>query len=138
MPLLQTAHIFAHRIFTQLGGLANRFVAGPALVCFAILTAEQVGVDRDLAGVQTEGKQLIGEREIIFVGIAFGPVSVHHFSPPVCCSTYWRNFSLGTTKRLPMRRDGKPSSCMSSYALEMAMPSVLATSVTFRNIGSWS
>lgn len=42
----------------------------------------------------------------------------------ICCSTHWRNFSLGTTKRLPIRMAGKLLSCTSSYALASPMPSV--------------
>ena len=38
--------------------------------------------------------------------------------PSVCRSTHSRNFSFGTTMRFPIRREGNPFSCISSYPLE--------------------
>ncbi len=58
--------------------------------------------------------------------------------PSVCRSTHSRNFSFGTTMRFPIRREGNPFSCISSYPLEGDTPNALATISAFRNNGSLS
>ena len=112
--LLQTEYVLAHRVLAHLHRLADGAVAGMALVGVAVLAPKQVGVDRNFFGVQVETEDFVGHFEIALVGIAFGPALVHQFTPPVCCSTHWRNFSLGTTMRLPTRIAGKSFSFMSS------------------------
>ena len=102
----EAAGVFCHRVFSHANRFANCFVAGPALVCFAISTAEQVGVDSQLAGTEAEDKDLVREWEGVLQGIgALTPAQP--LSPPfVRCSTHSANFFLGTTNRLPIFRTG--------------------------------
>ena len=43
------ADMLAHRVDAHLRCRADDFVAGPALVCASVCTAEQIGVHRELA-----------------------------------------------------------------------------------------
>ena len=110
----ETADVFCNRVFSHANRFANCFVAGPALVCFAICTAEQIGIDGQFARAKAEDKNFIREGERVFQGIKFLP-SAQRLSPPfVCCSTHSTNFSFGTTNRLPIFRTGKSVSCINS------------------------
>ena len=95
---LQSGHILPHGVFAQLHRPADGTVAGMTLVGVAVLTPEQVGVDRNFFGVQIKTEDLVGHFEIALVGIAFGPALEHQFSPPVCCSTHRRNLSLAALR----------------------------------------
>ena len=89
-------------------------VAGMALVGSAILAAQKVIVDGDLMRAESEIEDFVWDKVVVLVRIPLGPALEHQASPPVCASTHRRNFSLGTTMRLPIRSAGKPVSCMSS------------------------
>lgn len=80
--LLQRRNIFANRVGAHLYRFPDGFVAGVALVGFPVLDREQVAVDGDFTGLQTEMINLIGNREVVFDWIAFGPsVEVQIASP---------------------------------------------------------
>ena len=67
---------------------ANGLVAGVALVGFSVLHAQQIAVDGDLRVAETDVKYLVGNLEIVFVGISFGPLLKLHIAPPVYSSTH--------------------------------------------------
>ena len=113
-PTLKTANVLCHSVFCHAYRFANRFVAGPALARFPVGTAEQIGVDGQLAGAETEDKNLVGKRKCILQRIGFLPPTQPLSPPFVCCSTHATNFSLGTTSRLPIFNTGKSASCINS------------------------
>ena len=83
--LLQAAHIFADRVFAHAQRFADGLVAGPALIGFSVLDAQQVAVDRDLRMTEPDVKHFVGNQKIVFAGIAFGPLLklyFVHFAPP--------------------------------------------------------
>ena len=45
--------------------LANPPDTGPALVGFSVLAEDYVGIDRQLAGTQSQGEDLIGQKKIM-------------------------------------------------------------------------
>lgn len=81
--LLQLPHILCHRIFTHADRMADGFVTGVALVGFAVLTPEQIGVEGDLPVIQTDAEYLVGHHKIVFLCAALGPFLVTQFIPPV-------------------------------------------------------
>ena len=111
--LLQTGHILPHSVFAQPHRPTDGAVAGMTLVGPAVLAAEKVIVDGDLVRSETEIEDFVWDEIVVLVRIPLRPALEHQASPPVCASTHRRNFSLGTTMRFPIRRAGKPVSCMS-------------------------
>ena len=111
---LQSGHILPHGVFAQLHRPADGTVAGMALVGPAILAAQKIIVDGDLVRAEAEIEDFVGDEIVVLARISFRPALEYQASPPVCASTHRRNFSLGTTIRLPIRSAGKPVSCMSS------------------------
>ena len=63
--------------------MADGFVTGVALVGFAVLTPEQIGVEGDLPVIQTDAEYLVGHHKIVFLCAALGPFVVTQFIPPV-------------------------------------------------------
>src|SRR5699024_5630245 len=122
--LLQTADVLAHRVLAHTHRLPNRFDAGPALMRLSVLAPFQETVHRQLAIVQSQLEQFIGQREKISASTV---LAVPHTPPPVCSFTHWMNCSLGTTIRLPTRSIGKPGSCINSYPDDGEMQSTFAT-----------
>lgn len=59
----ECADVFCHRVFRHAHRFTNRFVTGPALACFSVGTAEQIGVDGQFTRAETEDKNLVGEWE---------------------------------------------------------------------------
>ena len=57
------AEIFCYGVFSHAHRLANRFIAGPALVRFPIFTADQIEIDSQFTGAELEEKNLVGEWE---------------------------------------------------------------------------
>ena len=112
--LLQTGHILPHSVFAQPHRPTDGAVAGMTLVGPAVLAAEKVIVDGDLVRSETEIEDFVWDEIVVLVRIPLRSALEHQASPPVCASTHRRNFSLGTTMRFPIRRAGKPVSCMSS------------------------
>src|SRR5699024_10511024 len=111
---------------------ADAFDAGPALMRLSIFAPFQETVHRQLAIVQSQLEQLVGQEETVPI------ISVLHVPPPVCSFTHWMNCSLGTTILLPMRSTGKPGSCISSYPLDGETPNTFATVSELRNSGNSS
>ena len=88
-------------------------VAGVALVGGAVFAVHEKGVHSDFAGGQAQPAKDFRQGVVVSDGRLPRQGALHR-APPVCRSTQRQNFSLGTTMRLPMRRAGKPSSCISS------------------------
>ncbi|CAN4041883.1 DUF3796 domain-containing protein, partial [Dysosmobacter welbionis] len=91
--LFQGQYVLSHRVFTHAHRAADGPVAGPALVCPAILAAAQVTVYRQLPSAESQLEHFVGHREVV--------VLCSHPPPPVCDSTHRMNASFGTTIRLP-------------------------------------
>ena len=64
------------RIRTQPNRITDFSVAWPALERLAILTEQQVGVDRDLCRAQTQRENFFRQREVVLDRIACGPYAV--------------------------------------------------------------
>ena len=64
-PLLQFTHILADGVGTHLYCVADGLVAGPALVRFPVLAAEQIRVDGQCAGRQAQQEYLVGQLEVV-------------------------------------------------------------------------
>ena len=67
---------------------ANGAVTWMALVGSAILAAQEIIVDGDLARAETEIEDFIGHEIVVLVRIPFRPALEHQASPPVCSSTH--------------------------------------------------
>lgn len=65
--ICQYSDVLHHSVNRQTGGICDCFVAGMALVHAVVLTAEQVGVDRDWSVTKVQIKEFIRQSEIIFV-----------------------------------------------------------------------
>ena len=90
-------------------------VAWITLECFPILTVHQVGIDSDLTEGQSQRKDLIRQRKIIFDGVTLVVVVIIQAVPPeVFFSIHSRNFSFGTISRLPILRTGSFPACIIS------------------------
>ena len=63
--LLQLPNVLGNRVGTHAGILADPPDAGPALVGFSVLAEDYVGIDRQLAGTQSQGEDLIGQKKIM-------------------------------------------------------------------------
>lgn len=55
--------MFHHGIHCQTSSSGNRFVAGVGLVRAVVLTAEQIGVDRDWSVIKIQIKEFIRQSE---------------------------------------------------------------------------
>lgn len=87
----------------------------------AVVTAvAEVGQDHERNWFEPVLPHGVWDRETVMAGISPGPAEgdmmfPHWLTPPcVCCSTQWMNFSLGTTRRLPVFSTGKSASCINS------------------------
>ena len=86
---------------------ADSLVAGPALVGVSVLAADQIRVDGQCAGRQTQQKYIVGQLKVVLDWIALGPWFVLHSVPPwVCCGTHSANFALDSTNLLLILRTG--------------------------------
>ena len=106
-----------------------------ALKGFSVFAAEQIRIDSNFAAAQSQTKYFIRQRKIISDRVTLWISCELQMPPPVFSSTHARNFSFGTMSREPMRNDGKPFSCISSYAEEMAMPSAFEIVSAFKYNG---
>ena len=90
-------------------------VARIALESFPILAVHQVGVDSDFTEGQSERKNFIRQRKIVFDGVALVVVVIIQAVPPeVFFSIHCKNFSFGTINRLPILRTGSLPACIIS------------------------
>ena len=64
LPFFKLANVFGHRVGAHARVLANPPDAGPALMRFPVLAEDQVGVDRQLAGSQSQREDLVGQKKI--------------------------------------------------------------------------
>lgn len=94
-PLLQLSYVLSHSRHTLPDGLPDHPIAGQTLVGLSVLAAEQVAVDSDGRGGQTQGVDFVGQREVVLDGIAPGPVLFPHLTPPDCASAHWIKLFLG-------------------------------------------
>ena len=100
----------AHANRTSDGAVARITLEG-----FPILAVHQVGIDSDLTEGQSERKDFIRQRKIIFDGVALVVVVIIQAVPPeVFFSIHSRNFSFGTISRLPILRTGSFPACIIS------------------------
>ena len=100
--------VLLYCVRTHANCLPNCFVAGIALISFAVLAVEQVRIDSDFSRTQIETEDLIWQRKILFICLS------HVQLPLVLRSTQVTNFSFGTTIRLPIFSTGKSFSCINS------------------------
>ncbi len=63
--LFQLPYVFCNRVSAHACVLANPPDTGPALVGFSVLAEDYVGIDRQLAGTQSQGEDLIGQKKIM-------------------------------------------------------------------------
>ena len=78
LPFFKLANVFGHRVGAHARVLANPPDAGPALMRFPVLAEDQVGVDGQLAGSQSQREDLVGQKKITAQRAAVG-VSVSDF-----------------------------------------------------------
>ena len=64
---------------------ADGLVAGSALVGVSILTAEQIGVDGQRTGRQSQQEYLLGQLEVVLDWITLEPRCVLQSAPPLVC-----------------------------------------------------
>ena len=62
----QSVHIPFDGSFASVDGAANGFVAVSALVGTSVLAIEQIRVHRQFTGTQTQRKNLVGQRCVVF------------------------------------------------------------------------
>ena len=65
LPFFKLADVFRNRVSAHACVLANPPDTGPALVGFSVLAEDYVGIDRQLAGTQSQGEDLIGQKKIM-------------------------------------------------------------------------
>ena len=59
--------VLLYCVRTHANCLSNCFVAGIALISFAVLAVEQVRIDGDFSRTQIETEDFVWQREIVFV-----------------------------------------------------------------------
>ena len=107
--------VLGNSLFAHANRTSDGAVARIALESFPILAVHQVGVDSDFTEGQSERKDLIRQRKIIFDGVALVVVVIIQAVPPeVFFSIHSRNFSFGTISRLPILRTGSLPACIIS------------------------
>ena len=100
---LKVFNVLGNGVSAHVNRFAYGFVARIALEGFPIFTVHQIGVDSDLTEGQSERKDFIRQRKIIFDGVALVVVMIIQAVPPeVFFSIHCKNFSLGTINRLPI------------------------------------
>lgn len=63
--LFKLPNVLGNRVSAHACVLADPSNAGPALVGFPVLAEDYVGIDRQLAGTQSQGEDLIGQKKIM-------------------------------------------------------------------------
>ena len=112
---LKFLDVFGNGFFAHANRLSDGVVARIALEGFPIFTVHQIGVDSDLTEGQSERKDFIRQRKIIFDGVALVVVMIIQAVPPeVFFSIHCKNFSFGTISRLPILRTGSFPACIIS------------------------
>ena len=112
---LKIFNVLCNRVSAHAYRPSDGAIAWVALECFTILAVHQVGIDSDLTEGQSERKDFIRQRKIIFDGVALVVVVIIQAVPPeVFFSIHSRNFSLGTISRLPILRTGSFPACIIS------------------------
>ena len=61
--VLQLRYVLSHRVGTHAGALSDFPKARVAQVGFPVLAKQQVRVNSDLAGAQSQGKDLVGQKK---------------------------------------------------------------------------
>ena len=112
---LKVFNVFGDRVSAHANRLSDGVVARIALEGFPIFTVHQIGVDSDFPEGQSERKDFIRQRKIIFDGVALVVVMIIQAVPPeVFFSIHCKNFSFGTISRLPILRTGSFPACIIS------------------------
>ena len=63
--VLQLPNVLGYGVGAHARVLTDLPDAGPALVGFSVLAEDYVGIDRQLAGTQSQGEDLIGQKKIM-------------------------------------------------------------------------
>ena len=112
---LKFPDVLSNGLFTHANRPPDGAVARITLEGFPIFAVHQVGVDSDFTEGQSERKDFIRQRKIIFDGVALVVVMIIQAVPPeVFFSIHFRNFSFGTISRLPILRTGSLPACIIS------------------------
>ena len=74
--LFQLPNVLGNRVGTHAGILADPPDTGPALMGFPVLAEHQVGIDRQLAGAESQGEDLVGQKKTSF---QWAPIRVSVF-----------------------------------------------------------
>ena len=64
--LFQLSYVLGNGVSAPAGVLANLPDTGPALVGFPVLTENQVGVDCQFSGAESQGEDLVGQKKNLF------------------------------------------------------------------------
>ncbi len=86
------------------GAAVDIALAGIALVCFAILQVEEVGIDGQLAGTEIQHKNLVGKGEIVRARSGLAPPVDGHDDTSFDMGNYnneWAGISHGSIRSTP-------------------------------------
>ena len=112
---IKVFNVLGNRVPTHANRLTDGAVARITLVGLPVFTVHQVGIDSDLTEGQSERKDFIWQRKVIFDRVALVVMMVIQAVPPeVFFSIHFRNFSFGTISRLPILRTGSFPACIIS------------------------
>ena len=112
---LKVFNVLGNRVPAHANCPTDGAVARIALVGLPVFTVHKVGIDSDLTEGQSERKDFIRQRKVIFDRVALVVMMVIQAVPPeVFFSIHFRNFSFGTISRLPILRTGSFPACLIS------------------------
>ena len=112
---LKVFNVLGNGVSAHVNRIAYGLVARIALVGLAILAVHQIGIDSDLTEGQSERKDFIRQRKVVFDGVSLLLMSViHQVHSDVFFSIHCKNFSFGTIRWFPILRTGSFPACISS------------------------
>ena len=112
---LKVFDVLGNRVPAHANCPTDGAVAWIALVGLPVFAVHQIGIDGDLTEGQSQRKDFIRQRKVIFDRVALVVMMVIQAVPPeVFFSIHFRNFSFGTISRLPILRTGSFPACIIS------------------------